>query len=174
MPTATIQSYIENALRIREQASKTFLAIGKTSPWENESIPPVAEETESDLQEIIGYKKMDRVSLCKPLSEGETTTYPTVKYKGTEWALIPDEDAHEQEAYHVYFSSTIRETDLPSGEYRQVGVYTNIGTDKDILLPGDSALSNRTLFFYENRERFNRTDRVIVTESFIINTRATA
>lgn len=173
MPTATIQSYVENALRIREQADNTYLALGKTSPWENESIPPVAEEDIADLQELVGFKKMDNVSLCKPLADGEGTNFATVKYRGTTWALIPDEKAHEEEAYHVYFSTVITGDDLPSGEYRQVGVYTNIQSDATILLPGNSDLSGRTLFFYDNRERFNRTDRVTVTESFIINMRAT-
>lgn len=173
MPTATIQSYVENALRIREQAEVTYLAIGKSSPWENESMPPVAEENVTDLQEVIGYKKMDRVSLCKPLVEGEGTNYPTVNYRGTTWALIPDEMAQEEQAYHVYFSCTIQEDSFPLGEYRQVGVYTNITSTKSILLPGDIDLTGRTLFFYDNRERFNRTARVTVTESFIINMRAT-
>ena len=171
LATATIQSYVENALRIREQANNTFLALGKTSPWENESMPPVAEEDVTDLQELVGFKRMDNVSLCRPVHEGEGTSYPKVSYKGTTWALIPDGEAHNEGAYHIYFTCRVDENDLPSGEYRQVGVYTNIESDKDILLPDDSNLEDRTLFFYDNRERFNRTDRVTVTESFIINTR---
>lgn len=173
MPTATIQSYVENALRIREQFNETYLALGRTSRWENENIPPVPDEHVTDLQELIGFKRMDTVSLCKPIQEGESTRYPTVNYRGTRWALIPDDKAHEQEAYHIYFSCRVAENDLPSGEYRQVGVYTNIKSDKNILLPGDSDLQGRTLFFYDNRERFNRTDRVTVTETFVVNTRGT-
>lgn len=174
MPTATIQSYVENALRIKEQAEKTFLALGKTSPWENENTPPVADEALTDLEDLVGFKRMDVVSLCKELPEGATTSYPTVKYRGMTWKLVPDADAHYEEAYHVYFSCKVEENDLPSGEYRQVGVYTNVSSQKAILLPGDLDLEDRTLFFYDNRERFNRTDRVTVTESFIINTRGTA
>jgi len=173
LPTATIQSYVENALRIREQSDRTYLALGKTSPWENENIPPVAEENVEDLQELVGFKKMDTVSLCKELPEGATTSYPTVKYRGKTWKLVPDADAHSEEAYHVFFSTVITGDDLPLGEYRQVGVYTNIVSDATILLPDSTDLSGRTLFFYDNRERFNRTDRVTVTESFIINMRAT-
>ena len=173
MATATVKAFVENAKLIVNQANNTYLALGKKTPWENENVPPVPDEETENIEEIIGYKKMKVVSLCRPLSNGEQTNYPTVKYLGGTWALIPEDKAQEEEAYHIYYSTTINPEDMSLGEYRQVGVYIGINTSKEILTPKDNEVKNRVLYFYDNRKQFNRTDQVNVTESFIINTRNT-
>lgn len=173
MATATVQAYVENAKLIAKQADKTYLALGKTTPWENENIPPVPDERTYNIEEIIGFKRMEVVSLCRPLSNGEETNYPTVRYLGGTWVLIPEDKAQEEEAYHIYYSAKVNPDDMPLGEYRQVGVYIGIDSTKTLLTPEDREVNNRILYFYDNRKQFNRTQQVNVTESFIINTRNT-
>lgn len=170
MPTATTTAYVDSALALLAKSETTYLALGKKTPWENESIPPMAEEDITDIQEIIGFKKMDTVSLCRPLGAGETTNYPTITYKGSNWVLIPKEKAHEEGAYHLYFATTVTGTELPTGTYRQVGVYTELKTSaqKKALLPGE-VTSRGKLQFYDNRQQFNRTDRITVTERFVVS-----
>lgn len=170
MPTATITAYVDSALALLEKASSTYLAIGKTSEWENENIPPMPEADLTNIQELIGFKKMDNISLCRPLGDTETTNYPTVDYRGSTWVLIPKEEAHAEKAYWLYFATTITGTELPTGEYRQVGVYTGLKTttDKEALLPTE-VTDNGNLQFYDNRQQFNRTDKITVTERFIIS-----
>lgn len=170
MASPTIQAYVDVALGLVAKAESTYLAIGKTTAWDNESIPPMAEDATLNIEEIIGYKKMGTVSICKPLGAEETTTYPTVKYKGTNWALIPTAKAKEEEAYHVYYTATIAGSELPPSEYRQVGVYTGLTTSVKTpsVLPSE-VTKQGTLQFYDNRQRFNRTDKVTVTERFIIS-----
>ena len=173
MPTATIRAYVENAKLIVKEKNKIYLAIRKKTPWNNENIPPMPEEEADDLEEIIGFKKMSTVSLCRPMRDGETTVHPKVKYLGKTWVLVPEDKAQEEEAFHVYFSVRINPEDMPLGEYRQVGVYTGIEEGKEIYIPSDKEVKNRILYFYDNRRQFNRTEKVRVTESFIINTRNT-
>lgn len=171
MATATITAYVDAALALLAKSNTTYVAIGKTSAWENENIPPMPEEKVKDIQEIVGYKKMGTVSLCKQLKDDETTNYPTITYKGTKWALIPKEKAHEEGAFSLYLSVDIMGKDLPSGEYRQVGVYTDLvpkDSKKTSLLPEDVKTKGK-LQFYDNRQRFNRTDNVTVTERFVIS-----
>lgn len=127
-------------------------------------------DTTLNIDEIIGYKKMTTVSICKPLVGAEVTTYPVVNYKGTRWALIPTAKAKEENAYHVYYSAEITGRELPVGEYRQVGIYTGLTTKAltPALIPSE-VTSKGTLQFYDNRQRFNRTEKVNVTERFIIS-----
>ena len=170
MASPTIQAYVDIALGLVAKASSTYLAIGKSTAWENEKIPPMAVDTTLNIQEIIGFKKMSTVSLCKPLGATETTAYTEVTYNGTRWALIPTAKATEEGAYHVYFSASLTGTELPPGEYRQVGIYVGLTTasSKTALLPSEIT-SRGTLQFYDNRQRFNRTDKVSVTERFIVS-----
>lgn len=173
MPTATLQSYVENAKLIMSKEEGLYIALGRTEPWQNEAMPDSAEEDRTDLDDIIGFKKPERISLCRPVHEGEQTSYPIVDYLGRKWALIPTEAAQDEGAYHIYMTTRIDPDDFPLGEYRQVGVYIHIDSDKEILLPNDPETEGRMLYFYDNRQRFNRTEQVSVTESFIINTRNT-
>lgn len=167
MATATTQAYVESAMHLYDQRDNTYLAIGRTSAWENEELPPLPEEEIEHLDELVGFKRMDRISLCKPLREGETTNLPTVDYRGTTWALVPRDQAQEEEAHWVFYEARIRGTVLPPSEYRQVGVYINVPSTNDTVSieQGRQGL----LYFYDNRLRFNRSEDVTATERFILN-----
>lgn len=166
MATATINAYVSAALDL-VNSTGLYLALGRTTPWENEQLPPVTEEGINQLEELVGFKRMSRVSICRPLLEGETTNLPTVEYKGNTWFLIDNANAYEEEAYYVYMEATVSETDLPPSEYRQVGVYTNVPWEA-VTAPVEEGAKG-TLYYYDNRERFNRTEDVTVTEKFILN-----
>lgn len=167
MATATIQAYVDSAINLYNKRDNTYLAIGKTSEWENELLPPLPEENITDLQELVGFKKMDRVSLCKPLSQGQTTNFPTVEYRGVTWALVPVENAQDEEAYYVFFEALIRGDVLPPSEYRQVGIYTDVPSSNNTV-PVNTGRQG-ILYVYDNRQRFNRTQNTSAREAFILN-----
>lgn len=170
--TVTMDASVSAGLYYVDQADSTYLAIGKTTPWINESAPPAGEQSTSVLQEVIGYKKADKVSLCKPVLEGESTPYPTVNYGGKTYALIPKEKAYQERATLVYFETEVAGTDLPTGTYRQVGMHTGLipksGVNKKALLPTE-VQSTGVLQFFANKENQNRTVEVRVKERFILS-----
>lgn len=174
MAIATLNAHVHFALEAYKQLNKAYLVIGKTSPWDNEENPPTESESTDSLLEIIGYKRLKQYSLARPLKQEETAddiSYPVVTYAGLEWALIPTDKAYEEGARWLYISAEIEPSDFPYGEYRQVGIQTNVqpkqGINKPNLLPSEVA-DEGTLLFYENREPQNRTSSVYVLEQFMV------
>lgn len=172
MAIATTSSRVYAALALKSKSASTYFAIGKTSPWTNEKIPPASDPNATMLTETIGYKKVDNVSLCRPYVEGEVTTYPIVTYGTLKFVLIPDAEAYNQKAVQVYYEVKIVGDELPVGTYRQVGVFTDLvpktGVTKPNLLPSE-VQSIGILQFIENKEFNNRTVDTTVKERFIIS-----
>lgn len=157
--TATLFSSIHTGLTLRKNASEIYIAIGRTNAWVNDKNPPNADETKTELDTLIGYKKANTVSLAKKLASDEETTFQVVNYGTERYALIPDGQAYEQKANFIYFKTSISDTDFPLGRFRQVGIQVDVkrrsGINKENLLP--SEVSNKgILYYYENREDSNR------------------
>lgn len=171
MPTSTLISHIEAAVALQQRSAGAYMAIGKTSAWDNEANPPEEDSNTEALTEVIGYKKVSQFSLARPLKTDETTSYPVVTYGGQQWVLIPVDKAFEEKARWVYVAAEISPDDLPFGTFRQIGVYLDLvpksGVTKQNLLP-DEVQSAGRLQFFENRELQNRTASVFVEEQFII------
>lgn len=172
MATATTNSRIYAALALKSKANSTYLALGKTTPWTNEQIPPASDPEATTLMELIGYKKVSSASLCRPLITGETTTFPIVTYGTAKFVLIPDAEAYRQKAMQVYYEAQIVGDELPLGTYRQTGVFTDVtpkdGVTKDNLLPTE-VQNTGILQFIENKQYNNRTADGTVKERFIIS-----
>ena len=172
MAIVTINARIQASIDYVNKASNTYIAIGKQTPWTNEQAPPTEDPNASTLQEVIGYKKVAKVSLCKLLAEGETTSYVTVEYAGKKYALIPTNKAFQEKTTLVYYEAEIKGTDLPTGLYRQVGIHTGLtpksGVTKPNLLPSE-VQNTGILEFYENKQFQNRTLETKVFERFILN-----
>lgn len=167
--TSTVEAVIDFA----SKAPKMYLAIGKTSPWEIENNPPVETPETKTLTETIGYKQVSRVLPCKEVNEGEKTTYPTVTEGSKTYALIPVEKAFEEVADKVLIETLLSPEDLPTGPYRQVGLFIGLVAKEGYktrpsLLPSQVETEGN-LYMYENREMYNRTDKAKFTETFIVS-----
>jgi hypothetical protein len=121
-----------------------YFGIGKTSEWDNESNPPNP-TFDASLEEPIGYRKADRVYLVVP-HDGSTVPDGTtiIDYSGgTQWKVVNEIQAFVEGANYIYIETSILPTDFPTGEYRQVGVFTGLerssGVDagKFHLLPSE-------------------------------------
>ena len=172
MAIATTDARVQASLDYVNKASSTYLAIGKKTAWTNENTPPAGDPNTSVLQEVIGYKKVDKVSLCKPLTQNESTSYPTITYGGSRYALIPVNKAYQEKATLVYFETEVLGTDLPTGTYRQVGIHSGLvpkdGVTKKVLLPTE-VKSTGILQFFANKQFQNRTEEVRIKERFILS-----
>lgn len=172
MAVVTTNARIQASIDYVKKASNTYVAIGRQTPWTNEQAPPTEDVNAVTLQEVIGYKKVKKVSLCKPIEEGEDTPYVKVEYAGKHYALVPVEKAFQEKTTLVYYESEILGTDLPTGLYRQVGIHTGVtpktGITKPNLLPSE-VQSTGVLEFYENKQFQNRTLETKVYERFILS-----
>ncbi|AII28433.1 structural protein [Enterococcus phage EF24C] len=171
MAIATNNSRVYASLQLKNKQDSMYLAIGKTTPWTNEDAPPAPDPTTTTLTEVIGYKKVARVSLCREYLPSDDSKYPVVSYGSRKFTLIPDEDGYKEQAWMVYVEAEITGDELPTGTFRQVGIHTDLvskaSSEKKALLPTDVTDAG-ILQFFENRQQQNRTSDVILKEKFII------
>lgn len=176
LAVTTTRAHVNIALYLMDKINTTYLGIGKPTEWDDDENPPVPNESINKLTETIGYKKIQKMSLCKHVENEESTEYPTVTYMGQVWALIPRELAYDEEATHVFFETRIQGGDFPPGPYRQVGIFTGLkpedenNRNKPVLLPHE-VKDRGTLEFYDNRPHQNRTADTTLIERFIVSTK---
>lgn len=139
LPILTNASHCARALSFIEQGN-IYLGIGRTTPWENENddgfIPPEPSVDVTSLDELVGVKKADRVTMVVP-DEGGEIEYATIRFK-----TITNEEALERKARWVLVETTIEFNELPPVSYRQIGVYSRLQPSeglesKGVLLPSE-------------------------------------
>lgn len=172
MAIITQRSRVETAINFVKGAPGMYLAIGRGKPWEDEKNPPAENASTTKLDEVIGYKKVSRISNCRLLKSGEKPVYPTVVWEKATYVLVPENKAQEEKADKVYMEFVIKDKDLPLGPYRQIGLHTNLKpksgmSQKEALVPSDVS-DTGTLFLYENREAYNRVEDVVFTEALVV------
>nr|DAI05664.1 MAG TPA: Baseplate wedge protein [Herelleviridae sp.] len=149
-----------------------YLALGKTTPWTNESAPPNPDPNTNILSEVVGYKKVSKTNLCRAYIEGDEAKYPTVSYGSRKFTLIPDEDGYKEQAWMVYVEAEVTGDELPLGTFRQVGIHTDVvtkaGAGEQKAFTPNEITDTGILQFFENRQQQNRTADVILKEKFII------
>lgn len=172
MAVTTTRAHVNMALHIKSKVKTTYLGIGGSEPWDDEDNPPIPERSREALETPIGYKKVNIVSLCSRVAEEEDASHNTVNYRGELWELIPDGEAHERGATHIYYETRIVGEELPTGAYRQVGIFTDLeavsGSPTPALLPAE-VTDPGTLEFFDNRQAQNRTKETNIVERFIIS-----
>lgn len=130
MAIATTSAHVSRALDFFNKSDHIFFAIGRTTPWPNDSddntemeanFQPPAEDIEATaLDDVIGYKKVESIYLVVPDENGE------IVYDEQRWRVVSPDNAYTEKAKFVFIETTIRYDELPLGFYRQVGVYTGL------------------------------------------------
>jgi hypothetical protein len=185
MAVKTKDFQVSRAIQFYKNA-QIYFAIGKTSPWKaadyNGSQVPSDPEKEppsplfyKTMQEVIGYRKADKVLLVVP-HDGSTVPPGTtiIEYaEGSQWRVVSEAEAYTRGACFVYLETTIMPTDFPVGEYRQAGVFTgttrndNVAAGKFALLPSEVKTAG-ILEILDNRQKSLRGDSTKEFLSFII------
>lgn len=135
LPIITNTAHCSRALAFVEQGN-IYIGLGRTSPWEGENeegfVPPEPDLNTENLDELVGLKKADRVSLVIPDEYGDIE-YAKIKFK-----TLSKDEALRAKARWVLIESTIHFEELPPVAYRQIGVFSRV-------LPIDGKEKNKTL-----------------------------
>lgn len=168
MAIATNVSRVHAALQFKSQ-EPFYVSLGRPEPWEDDPNPPKEDGSITQMESLIGFKKAKRISLARE-SYVEEPDYESITYKRQNYALIPDEDAYAQNARYVYLEIQIMNDDFPQGEFRQVGLHTNVKPNegKAILLP-EEVTDQGFLQFVTNRRPQKRNQNVDITIRYLIN-----
>lgn len=140
LPITTTVGHVSRAISFFE-LSNVYFALGKPSPWEGETEPdfsaPLPSVDATELEDLIGMKRVDVKSLVVPDEEG------TVVYRDQTWRKISADEAIQLGAHWVYIEASILYDELPAVAYRQIGVFSRVKLNdevpasKSILLPED-------------------------------------
>lgn len=139
LPIITNTAHCSRALALVEQGN-IFFGIGKTTPWDKENeegfVPPEPDLDAENLDELIGLKKAERVSMVIPDDSGE------IEYAKIRFKTISKEEALRLKARWVLIETTIYFEELPPVAYRQIGLFSRVKPvdgkeNSNVLLPKD-------------------------------------
>lgn len=119
-----------------------FIAIGRTSPWENENEPPYPDETQTEVTELIGLQRVDSYKFAKVIPNPTTLQKRTsVYYKGLYYATTQDQEIALSEGYTSIMVQVTLDRDtvesIPVGvTFRQVGLYIDVNATPEQIQYG--------------------------------------
>ena len=121
MAVTTYASRARRAL-LHKMSSTYWVAIGRTTAWDDEENPPDPSPNDTGVTEPIIYVTPTTVSLCKVVTSGEDITH-----LGTKYEFVADEDAITEGARFLYLLARFDPTSgQPYDTFRQVGLYSNL------------------------------------------------
>ena len=154
MATTTINGHVSRALDFFDR-NDIYFSIGRPDPWEDESFPPAPTIAAQDLDNPIGFKKVETIYMVVPDAEGE------IAYRDRRWKVVPADEAIAKGARWVYIDAYLRYDELPLSDYRQIGVYSRlvkqdgVSSGKMNLLP-EEVKHRGILEVIDNRKRVSR------------------
>jgi len=123
MATLTDISKIDNAVRLYKDAQSMYFALGGSRTEWPSSTPPLPVSSQQVVPELIGLKKVTKVSMAVKTSVASGTNI--VSYGGTNFELVGLADAYTKKATYVYISSSIVSADFEEPIYRIVALTSN-------------------------------------------------
>ena len=139
-----------------------YVLIGRTTPWENELIPPIPTGEETELTELIGGKIIKNKWYVKMLTDPtEEEKEAGVYYKGHYYyRTIDPTEAITNGCDAVMVYAELDRDELPLQTFRQVGLQTQVQHNAETITASQfSALSEKgQLEVIENRKPQTRED----------------
>lgn len=138
--TKTTKHHINEAIQFTKRTG-IYFAFGRTTAWEDENIPPTP-TVDTDIEEVIGYKKAEIPLLVVQDNENGTIVYPD----GSKWRVVPENQAFIDLPVHVYLKCVLDFGELNNTSHRQVAVFTGLtkaqGVDENLLLLTPAQVAN--------------------------------
>lgn len=147
MSILTQSHHVAQALRFLAATAK-YIAIGRSTAWDVETIPPSPSVIATELDEPICYAPLSKACLVVADAGGAIT------FGGDTYLEVAPEDAYTVGATHVYVEAQLDGTWAPLGSYRQVGFFTGLTKTAGavgILLP-NNVLDPGILEVIDNRQ----------------------
>lgn len=152
MAVLTDKARTDNAIRLYHQAQEMFFAFGGSdTEWPNPSTPPIEDPSLESIAELIGLKKVTKVSLAVKIAtqSGENV----VSSGGSYYELIGLSEAYVRKATYVYIGTDVEEDDFYKNRYRTVALTSNPLFGQDTTgnaVPADFVVNQGTLQVISN------------------------
>lgn len=160
MAIVTNVGQVNNALRLSSLVGNIYIGLGSGG----------ISTDETQLNNLLGLRRADTVSLARLIPSTETYTGSYVLYGGNKYELVSKSVAYDKKAHFVYVKTTVDPDELPGATYDTVALFTSptfkVGVAGDVV-PSASVVNQGFLEMYETREALDRSN-LKVTEQFII------
>ena len=165
----TLGGRISRAKLFKDNVNMLFFAIGRTVEWANESSPPEPTGTETNIDQIIGFKKVEDMHFVV-----EDPIHGTLVFQDSLWRIVPEGEIVSEGCHWVYLSANIVGNELPLSSYRQIGLYSDVvplaGYEANTELTPAQVESNGLLEVITNRTVVHRaseqTDKFFIVLEF--------
>lgn len=127
---ATYGSHVSRALSFYYDTPNIFFAIGKTTEWANESVPPVPSIETTALLEVVGFKKVNSMKFVVPDPSAGTLIVDNIKWREvvTDTINYPNDTlkaaALRENARWLYIDTIFESSEFVGVRYRQIGIYS--------------------------------------------------
>ena len=119
MSVVTYRGHTKRAVNWYNQ-DNIYLAIGRTTPWEDENFPPYPEPSDN-LEELICCKKIEQKYYVIQDDNG------TIFYRGKMYRVLTEEEAFENNCRWVFCSCWLNYDEAPINiSYRQIALLTDV------------------------------------------------
>lgn len=149
-----------------------FVAIGRTSPWPDETNPPIPDEKQTEVEELIGLQRIASYQYAKVIPNPTTLQKKTgIYYKGLYYSVTDDYNVAVNEGYTSIMCRVTLDRDtiesIPVGvTFRQIGLYIDVNATPDEIKYGitreqwlnKSEEDRGTLEVIDNRNALVRAD----------------
>ena len=149
MGATTYSGRILRALQFKTD-NEIWGAIGRTTAWDSEVLPPDDPVDTTTVEEPIVYVKAGLVSLAKIVETGEDIS---INLQG--YAYVDDVDAYDEDARFLIIVVTFDPLlSHPYGNFRQMGLFANImpttGHELDLFLIPEHVSNEGVLVYIHN------------------------
>jgi hypothetical protein len=136
MAISTVYGHVSRALEFFHR-DDLYFAVGRTTVWADESVPPAPDVNLQEIEEVIAFKKVMEKKIVVPDAEG------SIFYMGDYYREVTEPNAETEKARWIYVSTTLIGNEVPLSSFRQVGLYSNlvkegsVPSNQLVLLPAD-------------------------------------
>lgn len=122
-----------------------FMAIGRTTPWTDESNPPTPSQSMTSVEELIGLQRVDFYKYAKVIANPTALQKRVgIYYKGLYYSVTQDQSIALAEGYTDVMVGITFDRDaisaIPVGvQYRQIGLYDSVNATADEIKYGITA-----------------------------------
>ena len=167
MAVTTLSGHVCRAIDFFNN-NAVYIGVGRQTAWKDENKPDAPKVNMTEIEEPIGFKKVEKKYLVVP-----DDTNGTIIYRDGKWTIIPVSEAFSRVARWVYIECTLNYDEIPLGVYRQVGVLSELGkasgvADTKNALAASEVASQGHLLVVDNRIPTTRQKYQRETLSFII------
>ena len=119
-----------------------FIGIGGQTPWPDDANPPIPDERQEEVTELIGLQRVDSYKFAKVIPNPTTLQKRTgVYYKGLYYSVTQDVNIALDEGYTSVMVQITLDRDtvdaIPVGvTFRQVGLYIDVNATADEIKYG--------------------------------------